>query len=56
MNTSKSGSKQRALTSFRMNTFEKEGRGGTVIVNQKLGLGSAAVYLSLEGLVYPEPN
>ncbi len=35
MNTSKSVSKQRALTSFRINTFEKQGRGCPVIVNQK---------------------
>ena len=33
MNTSKSVSKQRTLTTFRMNTYEKGGEGGTVIVN-----------------------
>jgi hypothetical protein len=35
MNTSKSVSKQRALTIFRMNTYEKGGRGWPVIVNQE---------------------
>src|SRR5260370_22318043 len=35
MNTSKSVSKQRTLTIFRMNTYEKRGRGWPVIVNQE---------------------
>src|SRR5258708_16074830 len=35
MNTSKSVSKQRTLTTFRMNTYEKQGEGYAVIVNQK---------------------
>ena len=35
MNTSKSVSKQRTLSAFRMNTYEKQGRGWPVIVNQK---------------------
>src|SRR5882762_8166518 len=34
INTSKSVSKQRTLTTFAMNTYEKEGGGGPVIVNQ----------------------
>jgi hypothetical protein len=33
INTSKSVSKQRTLTLFRMNTYEKEGGEGAVIVN-----------------------
>src|SRR5713226_8014154 len=33
INTSKSVSKQRTLTAFRMNTYEKEGEGGPVTVN-----------------------
>src|SRR5258708_23711441 len=39
INTSKSVSKQRTLTPFRMNTYEKEGGGGPVIVNQKSDKG-----------------
>ncbi len=35
MNTSKSVSKQRTLSVFRINTFEKQGRGWPVIVNQE---------------------
>src|SRR5258708_20895221 len=35
MNTSKSVSKQRTLSTCRMNTYEKEGRGCPVIVNQE---------------------
>src|SRR5258708_39903369 len=34
MNTSKSVSKQRTLSTFRMNTYEKRGEGRPVIVNQ----------------------
>ena len=33
INTSKSVSKQMTLTAFRMNTYEKQGEGGPVIVN-----------------------
>ena len=33
MNTCKSVSKQMTLTAFRMNTYEKLGEGGPVIVN-----------------------
>src|SRR5437879_12750092 len=35
INTYKTGSKQTTLTTFRMNTYEKQGEGGQVIVNQK---------------------
>src|SRR5256885_2116524 len=35
INTYKTVSKQRILTTFRMNTYEKRGEGGPVIVNQK---------------------
>jgi hypothetical protein len=35
MNTSKSVSKQMTLSSFRINTYEKQGRGRPVIVNQE---------------------
>src|SRR5258707_13002883 len=35
INTSKSVSKQTTLSSFRMNTYEKQGRGWPVIVNQE---------------------
>src|SRR6266852_8116792 len=35
MNTSKSVSKQTPLSIFRMNTYEKQGEGGPVIVNQE---------------------
>src|SRR5260370_17575810 len=35
MNAFNSVSKQRTLSSFRMNTYEKEGRGWPVIVNQE---------------------
>src|SRR6266851_4312563 len=41
INTSKSVSKQRTLSIFRMNTYEKQGEGGPVIVNQKHDLSSA---------------
>src|SRR5207253_2662316 len=34
INTCKTVSKQRTLTTFRMNTYEKQGEGGPVIVNQ----------------------
>src|SRR5712692_8545799 len=36
MNTCKSVSKQRTLTTFRMNTYEKRGGVGGVMVNQKM--------------------
>src|SRR6267378_7450337 len=39
INTSKSVSKQRTLTTFAMNTYEKEGGGGRVIVNQLILIG-----------------
>src|SRR5260370_38300218 len=35
MNTSKSVSKQMTVTTFRMNTYEKQGEGSPVLVNQK---------------------
>src|SRR5437667_573104 len=35
INTYKTGSKQTALTTFRMNTYKKQGEGGPVMVNQK---------------------
>src|SRR5229473_1187690 len=41
INTSKSVSKQRILSIFRMNTYEKQGEGGPVIVNQKHDLFSS---------------
>src|SRR5713226_4042020 len=41
INTSKGVSKQRTLSIFRMNTYEKQGEGGPVIVNQKHDLSSA---------------
>ena len=34
INTCRTVSKQRVLTTFRMNTYEKQGEGGAVIVNQ----------------------
>src|SRR5713101_7510598 len=40
INTSKSVSKQRTLSIFRMNTYEKQGRGWPVIVNQKHDVSS----------------
>ena len=39
INTSKSVSKQKTLTPFRMNTYEKKGGGGPVIVNQESDKG-----------------
>src|SRR5260370_7905303 len=35
MNTSKSVSKQRTSSPFRMNTYEKQGRGAPVLLNQQ---------------------
>ncbi len=53
MNTSKSVSKQRTLSIFRMNTYEKQGRGWPVIVNQESDKDSCPEEHRDEGPLFP---